>query len=464
MNLYNYFLENIHIDKIKDFDGDMYELALVRYVMKEASKIFYRDYTFFLNKENLKDRKRIYNKEFDLNNMKDFSIVCKSYCNIIKKLIKHLYQIDSETISTSNDKYRHVDLIIKTKNKNQYIVDPLTDLTEMQVGLKTNNFASKKYYDSSYAKVLKDVCFLTEDDLEQIDNKIGYKNGATYLDVFIKNLRMNFEHIEEFLQRNQDIAIVLLGNQYDNRQLSYDEKMNLKLKYISRYLNNRKNLNGFVELVIFSNILIKKLFSKEEQNKIHIYNFFVDEDDLRDVELANILKSTEARKRGRVIKFNGKNYIFSLSQGTLEYNDNEWRELIEKNNIFVKPEYPVQLLKYLKQNGADRNIVHNNEFLRLFNKFETTLLNSGKALEDIANNNIRIQEDMILTRFGNKYISYKIEDGHLVVKDYGKNLKYIVFYEDEGRDISYRTGPILKTAKIEKISKKAETYDTSRDD
>ena len=92
------------------------------------------------------------------------------------------------------------------------------------------------------------------------------------------------------------------------------------------------------------------------------------------------------------------------------------------------------------------------------------MLNSGKTLEDIKNDNICIQEDMILTRFRNKYISYKIEDGHLVVTDYGKNLKYIVFYEDEGRDISYRTEPILKTAKKEKISKEAEAYDTSRDD
>ena len=268
-------------------------------------------------------------------------------------------------------------------------------------------------------------------------------------------LKINFEHFEEFLKENQHIAITLLGDEYDGRQFSDDEKINLKLKYISKYLNNRRYLNGFVDLVMFSDIVIKELFSEEEQSKIHSYSFFVDEENLQNTELTNILTCTETRKRGRVINYNGKNYIFSLSQGTLEYNDYEWRELIEKNNIFVKPEYPVQLLKYLKVNGADRNIVHNNEFLRLFNKFETALLNSGKTLEDIKNDNICIQEDMILTKFGNKYISYKIEDGHLVVKDYRKNLKYIVFYEDEGRDISYRTGPILKTAKIEKISKKS---------
>ena len=320
------------------------------------------------------------------------------------------------------------------------------------------------YYESFYTKILDNISFLTEDELEQIDNKIEYKNGTAYLDDLLKKLREKFDHIEEFLRENQHIAIELLGDKYDGKQLSNDEKIDLKLKYISKYLNNRRYLNGFVDLVMFSDIVIKELFSEEERSKMHSYSFFVDEENLQNTELADILTSTETRKRGRVINFNGKNYIFSLSQGTLEYNDNELRELIEKNNIFVKPEYPVQLLRYLKSNGADRNIVHNNELLRLFNKFETALLDSGKTLEEIANDNIRIQEDIILTRFGNKYISYKIEDGHLVVTDYGKNLKYIVFYKDEGRDISYRTEPILKTAKKEKISKKEETYDTSRND
>ena len=68
MNLYDYFIENIHMNKIKEFDGYMHEMALVRYVMKETSKIFYRDYTFFLNKENINARFNIYNKKVDLEN------------------------------------------------------------------------------------------------------------------------------------------------------------------------------------------------------------------------------------------------------------------------------------------------------------------------------------------------------------------------------------------------------------
>ena len=84
--------------------------------------------------------------------------------------------------------------------------------------------------------------------------------------------------------------------------------------------------------------------------------------------------------------------------------------IVKENNIFIKPQYPVKLLKYLKNSGADRNIVHNNEFLRFFNKFENNLLKKGYSLEDIINNNIFIQDGVIYTKSGNNSISYKIEN------------------------------------------------------
>lgn len=444
MNLFELCKKNTHMDKIKKFSGDLYEMAIVRYVMKEISKIFYRDYTFFLDKENVNARNDIYNKEIDLNNIQDFNIVCKSYCNIIKEVLKKNYEIDSELVSPFDDKFRHVDLIIKTKKGNRYIVDPLTDLIEMQVGLRTNNFASKKYYDSLYTGTIGNISFIEEKELEEIDDSIDYKKDGVYLDDFFKLLRMKLNNIEEILQKDESVAIKLLGEKYNGKQFSDSEKTDLKLRFISKYLNNRKNLNGIVDLLMFSNIVIKNIFTEEEQEKIHLYSFFVDEEDLKDNKLKNILINKENRKRGIVINFNGKNYIFSLNSEALEFNDIEWEKVVEENKVFIKPHYPVKLLKYLKNNGADRNIVHNNEFLRIFNKFENYLLNNDQTLEDIKDNNVYIQKDMIFINWGDNSISFKIEDGNLVIKDYIKNLKHTVFYQDEGRNISYKTESILK--------------------
>ena len=444
MNLFDYFKDNVNIDKIKNIDEDIRELAIVRYVMKEASKMFYRDYTFFLDKENIEDRESIYNKEIDLNNIQDFAIVCKSYCNIIKNLLKCVYNIDTELVSPFEDKFRHVDLLIKTKNGKKYIVDPLTDLIEMQVGIRTNNFASENYYNSNYSNILGNISFLNESTLEEIDNKIGYKFDGVYLDDFLKLLKTKLNNIEDLLQTNDSIAFELLGQKYDRKNFSEKERTGLKLKFISKYLNNRKHLNGVVDLVMFSNMVIKKLFTDVEQEQIHVYSFFIDNKDLKDENLKSVLINKENRKRGVVINFDDNNYIFSLNSTVLEYDKDTWKNIMKENNIFIKPQYPVKLLKYLKNNGADRNIVHNNEFLKLFNKFENDLLNKGYSLEDIVNNNIFIQNGVIYTKSGNDNISYKIENGNLVFKEYNKNLKHTVLYQDEGRNISYITKPILK--------------------
>lgn len=425
MDLLKYFNENIHMDKIKNFTGDLYDLALVRYVMREAAKIFYRDYTFFLNKENINDRDEIYNKAFDLKDIQEFSIVCKSYCNIIQEILKQNYDIESELISPYDDKFRHVDLLIKTKNGNRYIVDPLTDLIEMQVGMRTNNFASREHYDTLYAGVLDNIHFLQENELEEIDDKIGYKNNGVYLDDFLEQIKNKFDN-------------------YDIEKFSDDEKINMKLQFIARYLNNRQNIRGFVDFSMFAKIVIKKIFTESEQEKISVNMFWADEKDIKDEKLKNILKNQETRKRGVVISANGNNFIFSLSPDTLEYKDEEWEKTIAENHIFIRKKTPVKLLKYLKSNGADRNVLHNHEFLRLFNKFETYLLSQGYDLEEIKNRNVFIQGDLIITKFGDNYIGYKIEDGNLIIKDYKKNAKHIVFYNDEGRDISYKTERILE--------------------
>lgn len=444
MDLFSFFKDNIHMDKIENFNGDIYELAIVRYVMKEAARIFYRDYTFFLDKENINDRDEIYNKEIDLNNIEDFNIVCKSYCYIIKELLKQNYNINSELISPFEDKFRHVDLLIKTKNSNRYIVDPLTDLIEMQVGLRTNNFASKKHYDTIYKGIIEDVSFLNDKELEEIDNKIDYKNNNVYLDDFFKLLKKKFDNIEEILKKDERISSNLLGKEYKGEQFSDNEKTDLKLRFISRFLNNRKQLNGVVDLLMLSKLEIQMLFTQREQEQINTYSFFIDKQDLKEDRLSKILTNKEDRKRGIVISFNKKNYIFSLDSNSLELDDDEWKKIIHENNIFIKTYYPVQLKEYLKKNGADRNIVHNNEFLRLFNKFETCLLKDGQGIDNIKRDNVFIQDGTIFTKFRDNNISYKIENGNLIIKNYKLNQKYIVLYQDEGRNITYKIEEILQ--------------------
>ena len=51
---------------------------------------------------------------------------------------------------------------------------------------------------------------------------------------------------------------------------------------------------------------------------------------------------------------------------------------------------------------------------------------------------------MILIRYRNHRILYKISDGNLIVEDYGENTRNIIIYQDEGRKISYVQEAILE--------------------
>lgn len=432
MNLYKYIKQKIQLKEIEKLPKDRYEIAIVRSTLKNLSNLFYRDYTFFLNKENLIDRKDIYNKKVDITDIKDFSIVCKTYCEIIKNVLKENYDIDSELISPFSDEFRHIDLMIVTKTGKRYIVDPLSDLVEMQVGIKTNNFASKDYYDKTYKGMYKEISFLTDEELEEIDDRIEYKNGNKYLN-------NSLEEIKSYFDSNMGQTI--------NLESERDKIIENKLKYICENLNNRNRINGIVDLVMYINTVISKVFSKEEQSRIQVLNFFADEKDIINKELDLILDKKNKRDRGVVIKIGDKCFIIGLNVLFKEFSNNEWNEIVNENKIFVRPKFNVILLDYLKKNGADRNIVHNNEFLRLFSIFEKRLIRSGKKFEEIIKNNIVIRDGKILTKVNGERFLYKIEGCNLVVEDYSHNIKDTILFQDEGRKIIHKKERILIKAK-----------------
>ena len=72
MNLYKYIKQNVELKEIATLPKDKYEIAITRSILKKLSNLFYRDYTFFLNKENLLDRKDIYIIKFDITYIEDF--------------------------------------------------------------------------------------------------------------------------------------------------------------------------------------------------------------------------------------------------------------------------------------------------------------------------------------------------------------------------------------------------------
>lgn len=223
------------------------------------------------------------------------------------------------------------------------------------------------------------------------------------------------------------------------KNFGIDEKIDIKLDFMSKYLKNRRNSNSMVDFIMYTNILLDKLFSEEEKRRIKSNRFFVDTKDIKDERLKKLFETeNENRKRGVFFRANGNNYIISLNPNEyLKLNDSKWDSLVKDNNIFVRPVYFVKLLPYLKKNnGTDRNIVHHNEFLKSFSKFEHEMLEDGFDYEEIKKH-IFMTEKSITTEYKDNRTRYEIEDGNLVIYDENKKIKRTVLYEDEGRKIEY---------------------------
>ncbi len=432
MNLYKYLEDNIDETKIQEFKNDEYELAIVRYVLKETSKLFYRDSYFFLNREEIKKRRSIYSKKIDANNIEVFEIVCSSYCNLLKEVLGNKYNIKTEVITTDYDIFKHVALLLITKNENRYFIDPIVDLTTMKVGMETQNFASKENKDNSYVKIkIENLKFLDKEILKKIDEKIGYLTNNDYLDNYIYKLHEKLKNISNLQKESKTIKKLIGRNikEYECRDITI-------FKIICFFEIIKKNImiKGIVDLMIFIKSALNILLEDEEQSKIKIVDFWVDNYDLKDNEILEILSSSENRKRGLVIECNNQCIIFSIfNEKYLILCKEKWKEKVIKNNIFVREKSNTTLYNYLYKLDMESCLIKHKEFIKILEKFERNIIDEGMNPEDF----IKIINREKLCINYNISLEFSIEDDELVMFDKTNNKKISIEVTNEGRNVNY---------------------------
>lgn len=393
MNIYNYLKLVIDKTKIQEFNGDLYEMALVRYVLMMTSKIFYRDIVFFLNDEQIKQRHLIYKKRINPNNIISGKIVCSSYCALLKDVMEKMYNIKSELVETDNDVFKHIVLLIITKQGNRYLVDPLMDLSEMKVGMKTNNFASKEKNNNPYIRNdIEDLSFLSEEETKEIDKKIGYLFNNRYTDEILSEVN----DIQNFLEEE------------------------------------RIEISGLVELIIYIKKALKLILKDE---KFEVWDFFVDDINLIDEKIDEVLSSKEKRKRGIVIEYEEKVIILSeKSKKYLIMSNEEWNKKITRNSIFIRKRPYLSLYKYLSKLELEPNILDHRVFQRILYEFERDIIKERKQPKDYID---VTNKNKVTLKYRGKREIY-IENDLLTIFDEISNKKIAVIYEDEGRNIEYR--------------------------
>lgn len=460
----------------KDLTEDEIEIAMARKLEILILPQLRRHIRFFYAGGNLKGKAKAYKDSHDIGDIEEvlnsdkgeiISTVCKPVCTMAAEILRD-NGIAADTVSCDTDIFRHTDVLMTTKSGKKYIINYLEDMEMIQTGMKTPDFASKAYYERRYKKFeggkttdgkrLDGIDFLPEERLDLIDQNLGYKKYNMYMNSVIAQIKKEFENYREvmaenewmgkkldLIQSNETISDIEMEKRrkeiYDKyQQMSDDEVLESKLDWIFEYFNDRMDINGYTDFVMYySRLLLKEVLSKEEYGKIKRFDCFVYPEDMpEDSKLKEIInfdnREDTNKDRFAMVRCNGKYYVFSTKPNSYLKITEEELEEMRKYIKISESSRPSDLMLYLCDRGNALPLVFHplggkflNERAELIDP-DLSEEERKKAIEELSRNIKTTDEPVtsILIPYPDgttKYI-YIDDNDELVVKTKGKKTIY----------------------------------------
>ncbi len=374
-----------------------------------------RNINFFYAGGDLKGKAKAYKEELKqtelekmINEKSNNTIptVCKPFCEMVAKILNE-NGINAQTVSCDTDMFRHTDVLLTTKTGKQIIINYLEDIENIQAGMKTPDFASHSYYERRYKKFegglttdgkdISNITFLSENQMNKIDTNLGYKKNNMYMDSVIEQIKTEFLNFKEIMAENEwltkELEMEKLGEISANeklneknkvyekyRNLPKDKELELKLDWLLNYFNDRMNIKGHTDFVMYhSRALLKKVLTPEEYAQITRYECFAYKDKLpQNTILKEILdtNNSEEIKKSRFCMIKAGNNLYAFSTKPNKYIKLREQDLneIQKYTHISKTEKPSDLLLNLCDRG--------NALPLVFNPLGTKILNERADLID----------------------------------------------------------------------------------
>ncbi len=397
---------------------DEKEIAMARKLEILILPILRRNMDFFYAGGNLKGKASAYrtpNDKKDLietlkqRNGKSIATVCKPLCQMVAEILQE-NGINAETVSCDTDIFRHTDVLITTKSGKKYIINYLEDMENIQTGMATPDFASEKYYERRYKKFesglttdgknLEQIDFLDKAIIDKIDKNLGYKKQNMYMDTVIAQIKKEFEKFREIMAENEWLTEELnlernnateeekekrkkeIYTKYAN--MTDEEELEAKLDWIFNYFNQRMNIKGHADFVMYySRLLLKEVLSEEEYGAIARYDCFINRNQIKTNEkINNVLdfENLDSKRKLRfcIIKAGESAYAFSTKPNSFEKFTLEELEQLQKYANISKSERPSDLMLYLCDRG--------NALPLVFHPLGSKILNERASLisEDVS--------------------------------------------------------------------------------
>ncbi len=470
---------NLNENEIKNLTEDEIEIAKARKLEILILPILRRNLDFFYAGGNLKGKANAYRQPLDKNALEqairnrsdNIPTVCKPLCNMVAQILRD-NGINADMVSCDTDMFKHTDVLITTKSGKKYIINYLEDIENIQSGMKTPDFASQPYYERRYKKFenglttdgksLDGIDFLSSEQLKKIDDNLGYTKYNMYMNDVIEQIKKEFLNFKSVMSENEWALKQVELEKNDNITLEEKEKikkgifdrynnmtenevLEAKLDWIFNHFNDRMDLKGHADFVMYySRLVLKKVLTDDEYRKITRYDGFINTNNIpEDSKIKDILDSDNIdninKSRFCLLEVGDKIYAFSTKPNSyVKLDKSELEELSKYANI-SKSEKPSDLMLNLCDRGNALPLVFHPLGSKLLNE-RADLIDENltgeerkKAVEELSKQIKTTDEPVtsILIPYPNgdeKYI-YINTDDELVLRE--KNKETIYHYNEE---------------------------------
>ena len=292
---------------------ELNKMEQARYVHYKLGEYLSYDHNFFTRPRFIK--KQIYKRK--AKNIKD-KAVCTSGSRAYVYILKQL-GIDAEVVQKplkegdDPKKFRHAYTVFTIDGK-QYAADLIEDMNLIKVGLRTKKFMKKK---EGY-----DYCEIGDEELQRIDEKIGYiKNGIYPMEEYMlkvkREMSIIFDHNEENitdekekielekvkLELGGDKKISEIRKSYGVRDdMTAEERTSLKINYMIKKM-------GYIHL----DSMAKEVYLLEFANSTLTKNDF---ETIKSQKGITCVDKDKKIRKFLVIEFkNGNSKIYQIVEG-----------------------------------------------------------------------------------------------------------------------------------------------------
>jgi len=250
----------ISIDQIKkEMPEGLEPIEKVRYLYLRLGNIlsYNRDY---LNIENITILKDIYNDYITLSMIEEgdyqnkIIAICKQHSEILAETINSLNDENIKAITAGYDEVEgsHITVIVEIEEKGHYCLEINKDLYKIQKGMKTKGFAVPyKTMEGIECNVLSD------DEIKNMDEKLGYYKYGMYTDDVIQMLKNEMEQETNWEQYNQG----------EPKSSAFHYKIDFIFKHLR---NNQLDEMEIFEVNKFYKMLYYRLTTEEERSENYL--------------------------------------------------------------------------------------------------------------------------------------------------------------------------------------------------